>query len=148
METEKAFLRVLHSKSLSTHLYMCRLPSSLYLTMRGRNMVLLTYLMVLSCSTFHTSVIRDLIVTCLNISCHRLRLSQICPVSRKYFDPQEDCVAHLLIYNLTFVNLKLKVSRESSGTKVIRNPKLPGVLNKIDNGGNKIEESIPLFEGD
>ena len=128
--------------------HMCRLPSSLYLTMRGRNMVLLTYLMVLSCSTFHTSVIRDLIVTCLNISCHRLRLSQICPVSQKYFDPQEDCVAHLLIYNLTFVNLKLKVSRESSGTKVIRNPKLPGVLNKIDNGGNKIEESIPLFEGD
>ena len=143
------FLRVLHSKSLSTHLYMCRLPSSPYLTMRGRNMVLLTYLMVLSCSTFHTSVIRDLIVTCLYISCHRLRLSQICPpVCQKYFDPQEDCVAHLLIYNLTFVNLKLKVSRESSGTKVIRNPKLPGVLNKIDNGGNKIEESIPLFEGD
>ena len=69
-------------------------------------------------------------------------------VSRKYFNPQEDCVAHLLIYNLTFVNLKLKVNRESRGTKVIRNPKLPGVLNKIDNGGNKIEESIPLFEGD
>ena len=36
-----------------------------YLTMRGRNMVLLTYLMVLSCSTFHTSVIRDLVITCL-----------------------------------------------------------------------------------
>ena len=101
-------------------------------------MVLLTYLMVLSCSTFHTSVIRDLVIT------FRVTLS----VSRKYFNPQEDCVAHLLIYNLTFVNLKLKVNRESRGTKVIRNPKLPGVLNKIDNGGNKIEESIPLFEGD
>ena len=103
-------------------------------------MVLLTYLMVLSCSTFHTSVIRDLVITCL----FRVTLS----VSRKYFNPQEDCVAHLLIYNLTFVNLKLKVNRESRGTKVIRNPKLPGVLNKIDNGGNRIEESIPLFEGD
>ena len=106
-------------------------------------MVLLTYLMVLSCSTFHTSVIRDLVITCLHISC-----SVTLSVSRKYFNPQEDCVAHLLIYNLTFVNLKLKVNRESRGTKVIRNPKLPGVLNKIDNGGNRIEESIPLFEGD
>ena len=118
-----------------------------YLTMRGRNMVLLTYLMVLSCSTFHTSVIRDLVITCLQ----SLNMYFVCvtlSVSRKYFNPQEDCVAHLLIYNLTFVNLKLKVNRESRGTKVIRNPKLPGVLNKIDNGGNKIEESIPLFEGD
>ena len=110
-------------------------------------MVLLTYLMVLSCSTFHTSVIRDLVITCLQ----SLNMYFVCvtlSVSRKYFNPQEDCVAHLLIYNLTFVNLKLKVNRESRGTKVIRNPKLPGVLNKIDNGGNKIEESIPLFEGD
>ena len=133
---------------METEHCLCVCSLAPYLTMRGRNMVLLTYLMVLSCSTFHTSVIRDLVITCLNIPCHPFRLSQICPVSRKYFNPQEDCVAHLLIYNLTFVNLKLKVNRESRGTKVIRNPKLPGVLNKIDNGGNKIEESIPLFEGD
>ena len=128
---------------METEHCLCVCSLAPYLTMRGRNMVLLTYLMVLSCSTFHTSVIRDLVITCLHISC-----SVTLSVSRKYFNPQEDCVAHLLIYNLTFVNLKLKVNRESRGTKVIRNPKLPGVLNKIDNGGNKIEESIPLFEGD
>ena len=32
-----------------------------YLTMRGRNMVLLTYLTAFSCSTLHTSVMRDLL---------------------------------------------------------------------------------------